>query len=119
MRIAAAVFLVMHGFAHLVGFFGAWQIAGVPSQVTLLERFVHLGSTGTKLFGILWLLLALSYALTAVLVILRAPPAIPVGIAVSLISLAACLAALPAAKFGVLVDLVVIAGLFLASRQTP
>jgi hypothetical protein len=120
MRIAAAVFLLIHGGAHLVGFLGAWDLASVHStQATVLDRFVHLGSTGTRLFGVLWLLLALSYAVLAVLVVARAPSCIPLGLAVSSVSLAACLITWPAAKFGIPVNLVVIASLLLAARHTP
>ena len=59
MRIALAVFLALHGFAHFVGFAGSFGLAeSIPYRTTVLGGTVDLGDTGIRAFGVLWLLAA-------------------------------------------------------------
>jgi len=46
-RFMMGAFLLAHGFAHLVGLAGAWQLnAGVPHKTTLLAGRIDLGEDG-------------------------------------------------------------------------
>ena len=65
MRILLAVVLVAHGVAHLVGFVVPWKLltsAEVPYRTTVLAGTFDLGPTGVRLLGIVWLALAIAFA---------------------------------------------------------
>ena len=64
--IAVAIALFAHGFAHVVGFVGPWRLSTkIPYKTTILAGRAELGDVGIKIVGVLWLLLALDFALLA------------------------------------------------------
>jgi len=64
--IAVAIALFAHGFAHIVGFVGPWRLSEkIPYRTTILAGRVDLGKVGIRILGVLWLALALDFALVA------------------------------------------------------
>ena len=120
MRFAVALFLLLHGIAHLPGFFGAWGKVGAPPDLssTPLGHLFEEGSMGAKAIGIVWLMLCFSYAAVAALVVLRQPLAIPAALGVAVVSLLLSAMTWPVVKVGVIANLAVIAVALLAARQT-
>ena len=59
-----ALFLILHGFAHLVGFVVPWRLATLnemPYKTTLLNGRIDVLDVGIKINGIFWLLLAIGF----------------------------------------------------------
>ena len=110
MRIALAVLMMVHGIAHLVGFAGAWRLApdGIPYKTTVLAGHVDLGDVGIRAVGVLWLGLALGFAVTAVGIIGDRSwwPALAVG--VTLASLLMCATEWPEARIGVAINVLIL-----------
>ena len=64
MKIFLAIFLFVHGFAHLVGFMIPWKIAKLeemPYSTSIFFNKINLGHVGIRIVGILWLVAALAY----------------------------------------------------------
>ena len=72
MRIAAVLFLAAHGFAHLVGFAGAFRLKPDIYHTTLLAGRVDVGDAGMRVMGVLWVLAALLFAGAAASLAMRA-----------------------------------------------
>jgi uncharacterized membrane protein len=69
LRIAIGIFLILHGFAHLVGFVVPWQLVKAPDlpyRTSLFGGTLDVGAGGIKIVGILWLALAVAVAGTGV-----------------------------------------------------
>jgi hypothetical protein len=117
MRIALALVLLVHGFAHLVGFLGAWRLtAKVPYRTTLLAGRLDIGDAGIKVVGVLWLLAAIALAATGLAALARLSSWPAYAQALSVFSLGMCVAGWPEAKFGVAVNVILIAILVVGSR---
>ena len=118
MRIALAVLMAVHGFAHLVGFAGAWRLApdGIPYKTTMLAGHVDLGDIGIRAVGVLWLGLALGFAITAVGIIGDRSWWPTVAVGVTLASLLMCATEWPEARIGVALN-VLILGVLVAGRS--
>jgi len=68
MRGVLAAFLIVHGFAHTVGFVVPWRLVtstDVPYRTTMLSGHVDLGDAGIKAVGLLWLTLAIGWIAVA------------------------------------------------------
>src|SRR5687768_4679965 len=73
MRIAFALFLLLHGFAHLVGFLLPWGMlpAPGPGEVpppnpnVLFGGRLTLGDSAARGLGVFWLIAALAFAIVA------------------------------------------------------
>jgi hypothetical protein len=105
LNMVAAAILVAHGLAHLVGFVGAWRLSPqVPYKTTILAGRMDLGSLGTKIVGLLWLLLAIDFALVAWGASAGAAWWPLAAVATALTSLVLCLLAWPDAMYGAFVD---------------
>ena len=68
MRIVLAVLLALHGIAHLVGFIGSWQLnpsGSIPYKTTVLAGHVDVGDSGIRALGVLWLVMAIAFVVTA------------------------------------------------------
>jgi hypothetical protein len=64
-----AIAMLLHGFAHVVGFAESWQLAATepaPFKTTVLGGRVDLGFVGIRVGGMLWLLAAVMFCLVAV-----------------------------------------------------
>ncbi len=107
MRILLAAFLLAHGVAHIVWFFGAWA----PTRTTIVGNRVDLGASWIKLVGLLWLLGTITFSVAAVATLANASwwPAFTMGLAGA--SLTLCILQLPQTRFGVVLNIVLIAAL--------
>ena len=116
MRIALAVFLALHGLAHLVSFVEAWRLIpeGFPYKTTVLAGRVDLGDTGIRIAGVLWLFVALAFAATAIGAIVNATWWVPVALGTAVVSLLLSSAEWPDTRVGVLIDLAILGILPLA-----
>lgn len=112
MFIAAAVFMLIHGIAHLVGFVVPWRLANLPEapyKTTILAGRIDIGDRGIKAMGIVWLLLALAFAVAAAAILLRAVWWPGYTAAIALVSLICSVLGLPEAKLGIPINIVIIA----------
>lgn len=113
MRLLAALFLLFHGIAHLVGFRAAFW-ANAPQAVGLLG----LGPAGTRALGIGWLLLAMGFMAGAALLLVRAPAWSTVTLTVTVLSAILCVLYLPEARIGLVLDILVLLAVLWASRAS-
>ena len=108
MRIALAVILFVHGFAHLAGFLIPWRIAtlkDMPYKTTILAKSVNVGDLGIRVIGILWLVAALAFAVSAIGVLARASWWLPITVLVTGFSFLLCIVEWPEARIGPLVNI--------------
>ena len=111
-HVAFAIPLFVHGFAHLVGFVVSWRIATlkeIPHRTALLAGSIDIGELGIRVVGLLWLLEGLSFAVSSLGVILRAPWSLPLTAVVMVGSVLLCVAGLPDSWIGVFVNLAIVA----------
>ena len=105
-NITAAAILLAHGLAHLVGFVGPWRLnPRVPYKTTILAGRIDLGNLGSKIVGLLWLLLAIDFALVAWGASAGAAWWPLAAVATALISLVLCLLAWPDSMLGAFVNI--------------
>lgn len=119
LRILFAVFLILHGIAHQVGFLAAWQLwefKEAPLHTILLAGRIDVGLAGIRVIGILWLLTGLAFLACAVGVWrdLAWWPALTTGVV--LVSLVMSVLGWPDARIGVGVNLVILMGLWISGR---
>jgi hypothetical protein len=119
MRIFGALFLVLHGLAHLVGFRAAfWPSGGLSNQASLLGGLLAVSSYGIRLLGVVWLLLTLGYVTSAVLLLARSATWTSLTLVASSISLVMCALFLPEARIGLYIDVVLLLAVLLMSRSS-
>jgi hypothetical protein len=61
---AATFIIFMHGLIHLMGFTAYWKLAELkelPYKTTLLDGRWDVGDGGIRMFGALWLVVAVAY----------------------------------------------------------
>ena len=127
MRVAFALFLVLHGIAHLVGFLVPFGLAPAtapgqpppPRPDVLFGGQLLIGDAAARLLGVGWLALAAAFVVVASGVVRGAAwwPAALAGVAVA--SLAMSAAFWPGARIGVYIDallLALVAALLLTGR---
>lgn len=64
MNIAVAVFLFVHGFAHIVGFLVYWKIMkdkDVEYKTTIFPGDFNVGEVGIRFIGLVYLLVAIAF----------------------------------------------------------
>jgi hypothetical protein len=111
MRIVLALLLVAHGIAHLPGFLVDWQLRSFPElpfRTTIFGGVVDVGTTGIKVVGLSWLMVALTFVAAAVGVVMRAPWWQPVVYPTLAASVIMTLAGWPDARFGLLANAVIV-----------
>ncbi|MEJ2052915.1 MAG: hypothetical protein P8X42_03255 [Calditrichaceae bacterium] len=109
MRIALSIFLFIHGISHVVGFLIPWQIVKsdeMPYKTSLFFDKIDLGSNGIKIYGILWLLLALTFFLSAWFVVTGSVYWFNLTLCVSICSFIFCILSLPDSKIGVIANII-------------
>jgi hypothetical protein len=119
MRIVLALLLVAHGIAHLPGFLVDWQLRSFPElpfRTTIFGGVVDVGTTGIKVVGLSWLMVALTFVAAAVGVVMRAPWWLPVGYASVAGSLLLAAAGWPEARFGLLANALIVAVIAIGRR---
>ena len=118
-RIAFAVFLVLHGIAHGVGFAAAWRLGefgDAPLDTTLLAGRLDVGVAGIRAVGILWLLTGLAFVVAAFGVWRKAGWGLAVTTAVAVVSLGMSILGLPEARIGVAINTLILAVLVFMGR---
>lgn len=118
-RFAFAVFLVLHGIAHGVGFAGAWRLGefrDAPLDTTLLAGRLDVGVAGMRAVGILWLLTGILFAVVGVGVWRSAPWWPPLTAGVAAFSLVMSVLGWPEARIGVALNVAILVALWLTSR---
>ena len=111
MRIALAVFLVLHGIAHIVGFVVPWRIAkmdDMPYKTTIINGKIDVGDVGIRILGIIWLLIALAYFYSGWITYQQFDFWLTYTLVVSVISLAFCIIAVPDSHIGIYINIVLI-----------
>jgi hypothetical protein len=118
LHIAAALVFLAHGFAHIVGFVGHWRLSEkIPYRTTILGGRVDLGPAGGRLLGIVWLLLALNFALVAWGVAARTIWWQTGALAAAGVSLILCLTEWPDGRIGAAVNVAIIVVLLVLSAR--
>ena len=111
MRIALAVFLALHGFAHFVGFAGSFGLAeSIPYKTTVLGGTVELGDAGIRAFGMLWLAAAGAFLVASAAAMTNQEWWVKAVLIAATGSLVLSLMAMPEARVGVVIDLLILAG---------
>jgi hypothetical protein len=113
-----AIFLLLHGMAHLVGFMTPWGIAGgAPVQSSLLAGRISIGIVQMKALGIFWLGGATAFTIAALGVWHQASwwPSFLFGTAIA--SLVLCILSYPQSKVGIPINLALIIGLLMTHRE--
>jgi hypothetical protein len=101
MRMLLAGIMLLHGLAHGVGFAGSWHLSkDIPYKTTIFGGSVELGDAGMKLFGVLWLLAALSFVVSAMSALANHPLWPYAAFAATLFSIALCLTEVPETRIG-------------------
>lgn len=111
MRFIVGLVLIVHGFAHTVGFVVPWKIAsldGAPYKTTVLGGRLDLGHTGIRIVGILWLLAALAFFGAGALVIGRFEVWQLFTLVTTVFSLLLCFLGLPDSRLGIPINVVIL-----------
>ena len=118
MRNILAGFMVLHGFAHLVGFLGSWGLSkSIPYHTTVFNGRVDIGETGIRVIGVLWLLTALAFAATGITAFMNQRSWMMVAAIVAAVSLVLCAVELPAARIGLVINAFILVALATAARM--
>jgi hypothetical protein len=111
LRLGLALLLLAHAIAHVVGFVVPWRLAtlsDMPYRTTVLGGAFDLGPTGIRLYGLLWLGLAIAFAVAAGALLLRLPWWYRLTLIGAPWSLAMCVASWPDTRLGVAANLVLL-----------
>lgn len=119
MRSVLAIFMALHGVAHLVGFAVPWglvQDEEVPFRTTILDGRVDLGADGIRIVGLLWLALAVAFIAASFATWTGREVWLPLAAAAAGTSLLLSLIAWPDARLGVLVNVILLLAIAAGSR---
>jgi hypothetical protein len=111
LRFALVVLLLAHGVAHLVGFLVPWRLATpleMPYRTTVLGGAVDLGSVGIRIYGLLWLVLGLAFAVAAGALALGSPWWFRLAVIAGAWSLVLCVVGWPDSRIGVVANIVLL-----------
>ena len=110
MLVALAVFLGLHGFAHLVGFATPWGLVkDAAPQTAILGGRLPLDQGMMRGLGILWLVAALLFMVSAVALLRHETWWEPFTLAVCVFSLLLSIAFSPQASIGIAINVLLIA----------
>jgi hypothetical protein len=101
MRLTFALFLLVHGVAHLPGFVVPWRLAALremPYKTTLLNGAVDAGPVGARIVGPLWLFAGLGCVATAVAALRGVPGWPPLALGMLALSLVLSIAGWPESR---------------------
>ncbi len=108
MRAILSIVLAVHGFAHLVGFLVPWKLMFPSDQAyttRVLSGKVDLGPIGIRVWGLIWLGLAVGFGVSALWGWTGNDAWIQLGTFVSTVSLMMCGMSLPSARIGIPVNI--------------
>lgn len=110
-RVLLALICAGHGVAHLVGFFAAWRPGTFPELIhktTVLSGRLDLGEAGIRILGIVWLLMAVAFGSTAVLIWLKGAAVGNLVMWVAAASVVLSVIEWPDSQIGVVVNLAIV-----------
>ncbi|MFC2156301.1 hypothetical protein ACFLT9_00560 [Acidobacteriota bacterium] len=110
MKIVVAIFIFIHGFAHIVGFLAYWKILknpDMPYKTTIIFDKVNVGDVGMRILGVIWLLTAVAFAYVGYGVLTQMPLWLSYAWIVTAISMALCISGWPETKFGVIANVLI------------
>ncbi len=116
MKIVLAVFLFIHGFAHLVGFVVPWKLAKFEDMFYSTKIFykkLDVGHTGIRIVGILWLFAAMGYFYSVYALFTDVAWGIWFTWIVTFYSFFLSIIGLPDSKFGIAANLTLLIFLFM------
>ena len=119
MIVALAVLMLLHGIAHLPGFFSPWQLATLaemPYDTTLLAGRLDVGESATRLLGLVWLATSVLFVVASCGAVLHRGWWAGVAMVAIAASLALCVLEWPAARIGVPVNLAIVAAIVLGQQ---
>jgi hypothetical protein len=122
MRFVLAFVLAAHGVAHLVGFVSSWQLATLaelPYKTTIFSGRLDVGDAGIRVIGVLWLLGAVAFLVTAIALTTGMGWAGRLMLAAVIASALLCVAAWPDARLGLAVNLALALVLVFGARLQP
>ena len=111
LSIIISIILVLHGLIHLMGFVTYWQLADLselPYKTTLANGRFDVGDAGIRVYGLLWLILVIAFAIAALGLVTSQPWARSVILITSIASLIVTALDWQVTYAGVLVNLVLI-----------
>ncbi len=118
MHNAFTILLLLHGIAHLPGFLLPWGLVtseDTPSYPTaLFNGAIVLGSVGSRVMGVLWLLVGLGCLAAAIFAWRRSPGWPSYALAVIFVSLVLSVIGWPSTAYGVVTNFALIALLILS-----
>lgn len=116
MKYAIAALLAGHGVAHLVGFLVSWRLMEAPEmpyRTTILQGAIDLADGGIRVYGVIWLMLALGFGASALMVVAGSDIWQRLALALAAASLVMCALGWPETRIGLAVNLGILAfGLF-------
>ena len=117
MRVFLATLIILHGFAHMVGFAGAFQLSNdITYKTTVLAGRLDVGDVGIRAFGAVWLLAAIAFVLIGLAGYTNQGWWAKAGISLAAVSLLLCVTELPEARIGMAINTILIIGLIGAHR---
>ena len=117
MRLAIALFVLVHAIAHLLQFADAFRLipaGGIPYRTTLLDGRLDVGNGGIRLMGMLWFTLAIAFAAVAVGMALDTTWWVNVAGVGAVISLLMTLLEAPRAQVGLWINVVILTAILIA-----
>ena len=112
MNIILPIILLVHGFAHLVGFMVSWKIGNLkdpPYRTTLFNGKINIGDRGIRIFGVVWLVVGVLFFIDATMVVFQLNGWKLFLIVISILSLLICVLGLPDSKIGIIVNICILA----------
>ena len=114
-NVIAAIYLIVHGLIHLIGFVVFWQLVEIEDisyTTTVLGGRLDIGDAGMRVLGVLWLLITIAFVIAGVAIFFSPPWWWSFTLAVTLASLVVTILGWPDAKFGVLANIIILLFLF-------
>jgi hypothetical protein len=118
-RIIAAIFLILHGLIHLIGFLVPWGLVKIDSfkyGTTILAGKVDLGETGIRIVGLLWIVGAIGFVIAGIGLWMVLPWWFTLLMAVTLYSLVLCILGWPDSQYGFYINLIILGVLLFGER---
>ena len=115
----AAIFLILHGVIHLIGFLVPWGFMKIDTfkyTTTTLAGKIDLGPTGKRIEGLLWIVGAIGFVIAGIGLWMVTPWWFTLLVAVTLYSLVLCILGWPDSQYGVYINLVILAVLLFGER---
>lgn len=118
-RIAAGIFLILHGLVHLLGWVAYWPLADLaelPYKTALLGGAWDLGAGGMRVISVLWLVAALAFVIGGWGLIARHGWTAQMLVSAALLSLAMTALDWKVAFVGAILDALILLAIAIAPR---